>query len=102
MSKENARPHVNQHTIISEIAAEHPELKRRQVAEIYEAIINKVEGYLANGTSVEFTRFAKFELVDRDAKVKRNPQTGESVNVPAKTVVRVRNRKRLHELTVVR
>lgn len=90
--------HINQHTIISEIAKERDDVTRRQVAEIYEAIINKVEKYLDNGTDVEFTRFAKFELVDRNAKTARNPQTGGTVQVPAKRVVKVRLRKRLHEL----
>ena len=95
MSKE----HVNQHTLISEIAKERDDVTRRQVAEIYESLINKVEKYLDNGTDVEFTRFAKFELVDRNAKTARNPQTGGTVEVPAKRVVKVRPRKRLHELT---
>ena len=94
MSKE----HVNQHTIISEIAKEREDVTRRLVAEIYEAIINKVENYLDNGVDVEFTRFAKFELVDRNAKTARNPQTGGTVQVPAKRVVKVRLRKRLYEL----
>ena len=75
MSKE----HVNQHTLISEIAKERDDVTRRQVAEIYESLINKVEKYLDNGTDVEFTRFAKFELVDRNAKTARNPQTGGTV-----------------------
>lgn len=93
-----AKEHVNQHTLISEIAKERDDVTRRQVAEIYESLINKVEKYLDNGTDVEFTRFAKFELVDRNAKTARNPQTGGTVEVPAKRVVKVRLRKRLHEL----
>lgn len=95
MSKE----HVNQHVIISEIAKEREDVTRRTVAEIYEAIINKVEKYLDEGKDVEFTRFAKFELVDLNAKTARNPQTGGTVEVPAKRVVKVRKRKRLHDLT---
>lgn len=94
-----SREHINQHLIISEIAKEREDLNRRQVAEVYESFINKIEAALTAGKEVELTRFLKFELVDRDAKVKRNPQTGDPVNVPAKTVVRVRNRKRLHDLT---
>lgn len=97
MSKE----HINQHAIISKIAKERDDLTRRQVAEVYEAFIDEVERNLAAGVEVEFTRFAKFELVDRGPKESRNPQTGEKIQVPAKTVVRVRNRKRLHELTKV-
>ena len=98
MSKE----HINQHFIISKIAKEREDLTRRQVAEVYESIINEIEAALAAGTEVELTRFVKFELVDREAKLKRNPRTGEPVEVPAKTVVRVRNRKRLHELTTAK
>ena len=44
----------------------------------------------------------KFELVDKDAKIARNPSNGEPVNVPAKTVVKPRPRKRLHDLTVIK
>lgn len=97
-----SKTHVNQHQLISEIANETEGLTRRQVAEIYEALINKVETYLDNGTEVEFTRFVKFELVDKDAKIARNPSNGEPVNVPAKTVVKPRPRKRLHELAKVK
>lgn len=97
-----SKTHVNQHQLISEIANETEGLTRRQVAEIYEALINKVETYLDNGTEVEFTSFVKFELVDKDAKIARNPSNGESVNVPAKTVVKPRPRKRLRELTKVK
>lgn len=97
-----SKTHVNQHQLISEIANETEGLTRRQVAEIYEALIDKVETYLDNGTEVEFTRFVKFELVDKDAKIARNPSNGEPVNVPAKTVVKPRPRKRLHELAKVK
>lgn len=97
-----SREHVNQHQLISEIANETEGLTRRQVAEVYEALLNKVAHYLGQGTEVEFTRFVKFELVDKDAKIARNPSNGEQVNVPAKTVVKVRSRKRLHELTKVK
>lgn len=97
MSKE----HINQHAIISKIAKERDDLTRRQVAEVYEAFIDEVERNLAAGVEVELTRFVKFELVDRRPKESRNPQTGKKIQVPAKTVVRARNRKRLHELTKV-
>lgn len=97
-----SREHVNQHVIISEVANEIEGLNRRQVAEVYEALLNRVEHYLGTGTEVEFTRFMKFELVDKDAKIARNPSNGEPVNVPAKTVVKPRPRKRLHDLTVIK
>ena len=96
-----SREHVNQHVIISEVANEIEGLNRRQVAEVYEALLNRVE-HLGAGTEVEFTRFVKFELVDKDAKIARNPSNGEPVNVPAKTVVKPRPRKRLHDLTVIK
>ena len=97
-----SREHVNQHVIISEVANEIEGLNRRQVAEVYEALLNRVEHYLGTGTEVEFTRFVKFELVDKAAKIARNPSNGEAVNVPAKTVVKPRPRKRLHDLTVIK
>lgn len=41
---------------------------------------------LANGDDVTLPGLVKLETKDRAARVGRNPQTGEAVNIPAKTV----------------
>ena len=64
------------------------ELPRRQVIELVEAILDRITQVLKSGDKVQLTPFGQFKIRDRAARVARNPQTGEPVNVPAKRVLK--------------
>jgi DNA-binding protein HU-beta len=64
------------------------ELPRRQVAELLEGILERITQVLKSGDKVQLTPFGQFKIRDRAARVARNPQTGEPVNVPAKRVLK--------------
>ena len=64
------------------------ELPRRQVVEIVEAMLDRITEVLKSGDRVQLTPFGQFKIRDRAARVARNPQTGEPVNVPAKRVLK--------------
>jgi DNA-binding protein HU-beta len=64
------------------------ELPRRQVIELVEAILERITQVLKSGDKVQLTPFGQFKIRDRAARVARNPQTGEPVNVPAKRVLK--------------
>lgn len=68
--------------------AEDFELPRKQVAEMVESILDKMTEVLKSGDKVQLTPFGQFKIRDRAARVARNPQTGEPVNVPAKRVLK--------------
>jgi DNA-binding protein HU-beta len=68
--------------------AEELELPRRQMAEIIEAMIEKMTDVLRSGDKVQLTPFGQFRVRDRAARVARNPKTGEPVKVPAKRVLK--------------
>jgi DNA-binding protein HU-beta len=68
--------------------AEDFELPRKQVAELIEGLIEKMTGVLKAGDKVQLAPFGQFKVRDRAARVARNPQTGEPVNVPAKRVLK--------------
>ena len=70
------------------VLAEEHELPRRQVAELIEAVLEKITTVLKSGDKVQLTPFGQFRIRDRAARVARNPQTGEPVNVPAKRVLK--------------
>ena len=53
-----------------------------------EALLEKMTGILKAGDKVQLTPFGQFKIRDRAARVARNPQTGEPVNVPAKRVLK--------------
>jgi DNA-binding protein HU-beta len=64
------------------------ELPRRQMTEIVEAMLDRITAVLKSGDKVQLTPFGQFKIRDRAARVARNPQTGEPVNVPAKRVLK--------------
>ncbi len=64
------------------------ELPRRQVVEIVEAMLDRITEVLKSGDRVQLTPFGQFKIRDRAARIARNPQTGEPVNVPAKRVLK--------------
>jgi DNA-binding protein HU-beta len=68
--------------------AEDLELPRKQVAEIVEAMLDKMLTVLKSGDKVQLTPFGQFKVRDRAARIARNPQTGEPVKVPAKRVLK--------------
>lgn len=68
--------------------AEDFELPRRQVLELVETMLAKITDVLRSGDRVQLTPFGQFRVRDRAARVGRNPQTGEPVNIPAKRVLR--------------
>ena len=90
---------VTKHYDIIRTVAQELNLSQTLVTRIYRAINNATLDALNAGTSVSVPRIATFELVDVDARKGRNPRTGETVDVPAKTVVKVRRRKGLNDVS---
>ena len=73
---------------LARVLAEDLELPRRQVTELLEALLDKITEVLKSGDKVALTPFGQFRIRDRAARIARNPQTGEPVNVPAKRVLK--------------
>jgi DNA-binding protein HU-beta len=73
---------------LARVLAEDLELPRRQVTELVEALLDKITAVLKSGDKVALTPFGQFRIRDRAARIARNPQTGEPVNVPAKRVLK--------------
>lgn len=78
---------MTKNELVRELAEEF-EIPRRQVAELMEALLEKMMDVLKSGDKVQLTPFGQFKVRNRAARVARNPQTGEPVNVPAKRVLK--------------
>jgi len=72
--------------LIQKIADDNPHLFQRDVERIVATIFDEITDALANGDRVELRGFGAFSVKRRDARVGRNPRTGESVPVEAKAV----------------
>ncbi|MCW2979843.1 MAG: histone family protein DNA-binding protein [Solirubrobacterales bacterium] len=65
--------------------AERTGLEVGQAKSAVDATIAEITSQLAAGNEVKFTGFGKFSAVARPAREGRNPQTGESMTIAAKT-----------------
>ena len=72
--------------LIQKIADENPHLYQRDVEKIVNAIFEEIIDALADGDRVELRGFGAFTVKQRDARVGRNPRTGEQVQVDEKHV----------------
>lgn len=72
--------------LIQIIADENLHLYQRDVERIVNTIFDEITHAMANGDRVELRGFGAFSVKKRDARIGRNPRTGESVSVDAKAV----------------
>jgi integration host factor subunit beta len=72
--------------LIQKLADENPHLYQRDVERIVNAIFEEITDALASGNRVELRGFGAFSVKKRDARIGRNPRTGESVDVDEKHV----------------
>lgn len=70
--------------LIQKLAEENPHLYQRDVERIVSSVFDEITEALARGDRVELRGFGAFSVKHRDARMGRNPRTGESVEVPAK------------------
>lgn len=69
----------------------------RDVEKIVETIFEEITDALAEGDRVELRGFGAFSVKERDARMGRNPRTGESVFVESKRLPFFKTGKALRE-----
>ncbi|MCZ6848205.1 MAG: integration host factor subunit beta [Alphaproteobacteria bacterium] len=74
-----------------------PHLYHRDVERIVTAIFDEITAALSRGDRVELRGFGAFSVKQRDARIGRNPRTGEAVSVAAKRVPFFKTGKLLRE-----
>lgn len=72
--------------LIQKIADENPHLTQRHVERIVSTVFEEIIEALSRGDRVELRGFGAFSVKARDARVGRNPRTGEAVEVEDKKV----------------
>ncbi|MEE8515377.1 MAG: integration host factor subunit beta [Alphaproteobacteria bacterium] len=83
--------------LILRLAERNPHLYHRDVERIVSTIFDEITQALAQGDRVELRGFGAFSVKRREARIGRNPRTGESVHVAAKHVPFFKTGKQLRE-----
>ncbi|MCP5114956.1 MAG: integration host factor subunit beta [bacterium] len=74
------------------------EMTRKDSEVIVEAIFDSVVRSLRGGDKIEIRGFGSFRTRERQARIGRNPKTGDRVDVPAKKIPYFKPSKELKDL----
>jgi DNA-binding protein HU-beta len=85
---------------VSYFAKKFPDLKKKVALEIIDEMAALAIAETKKVGAFTFPGVGKLVLVKRKARVGRNPATGEPINIPAKTVVKMRIAKSCKEAIV--
>lgn len=99
MASNPAKKRMTQSEVINHFA-EKFDLKRAQVKEIFEELANLASGEVKTNSEFVLPGFGKLVLSERKAREGRNPQTGETIQIPAKTTLKFRVGKGLKDNVV--
>ena len=87
---------VNKDMLVSALA-DTTDLSKKDVETVLDAFVEEVTSQLQKGNKITLTGFGTFRVSDRAARQGRNPQTGESINIPAMSVPKFTAGKSLKE-----
>jgi integration host factor subunit beta len=82
--------------LIMELAASNPHLRGADVELIVATVFDQITDALSRGERVELRGFGAFTVKQRNARIGRNPRTGEEVPVDEKAVPFFKAGKDLH------
>jgi DNA-binding protein HU-beta len=80
--------------------AERTGLKRAQVKEFFDELANLASSEVKQNGEFALPGFGKLVLSERKAREGRNPQTGETIQIPAKTTLKFRLGKGIKDTVV--
>lgn len=72
---------------IAETIYERIGLSRKYSNEILDMVVDEIRNELASGNDVKIASFGTFSLHKKNARVGRNPRTGEEAEICARTVI---------------
>ncbi|MCB0570880.1 MAG: HU family DNA-binding protein [Phaeodactylibacter sp.] len=87
---------MNKGDLISKIA-ENANLSKAQATDALNAVLEGIEEALKSGDKVTLIGFGTFSVSRRDARTGRNPQTGASIKIKAKNVVKFKPGKEISD-----
>ena len=83
--------------LVQKLCLDFPDLTQREVENVVSAVFDSITDQLSQGGRVELRGFGAFSTRKRDARVGRNPRTGEAVQVDAKRVPNFKPGKEMRE-----
>ena len=85
---------MNKGDLINKVA-EDANMTKNQATEVLNCVFESITETLKDGNKVSLVGFGTFTLNERKARTGRNPQTGASIEIPSKNVIKFKPGKDL-------
>lgn len=82
---------------IAEVIAESADISKNKAGDCLNDLLDYITENLEKGKKVGLTGFGTFSITRRKARKGRNPQTGETIQIPARNAVKFKTGKNLKE-----
>ena len=99
MATKAGKKRMSQSEVVNHIA-EKFDLKRAQVKELFEELGSLASAEVKSSGEFVLPGFGKLVLSERKAREGRNPQTGDTIQIPAKTTLKFRLSKGMKDAVV--
>jgi len=99
MATKAAKKRMSQSEVLNHFA-EKFDMKRAQVKEIFEELSTLATQEVKSNGEFALPGFGKLVLSERKAREGRNPQTGDTIQIPAKTTLKFRLSKGMKDSVV--
>ena len=99
MATKAGRKRMSQSEVVNHFAEKYG-MKRAQVKELFEEMANLAASEVKTNGEFVLPGFGKMVLSERKAREGRNPQTGETIQIPAKTALKFRLSKGMKDSVV--
>jgi integration host factor subunit beta len=96
-SNRGSRNAMTKSELVQRLAETNPHLYQRDVEIIVTTIFDAIADALAQGDRVELRGFGAFSVKRREARIGRNPRTGDSVQVTEKHIPFFKTGKQLRD-----
>ena len=81
--------------LLKQLSENYPNFLKRDLQKFTNIILNEIKRTLKRGDRVELRGFGVFYTNTQKASIRRNPKTGEKVNVPEKKTIHFKMAKEM-------
>jgi len=74
--------------LIKQLKKSYPNFLTRDLTKVIDIILKEIKDSLDRNEGIELRGFGTFQINTQKASIRRNPKTGEKLNVPKKRVIK--------------
>ncbi len=81
--------------LLQKLCNMHPNVLRKDMEKILDIIFSEIIDTLYRGENIEIRCFGSYKIANRKARIGRNPKNSNTIQIPAKKVIRWKMSKTL-------